>query len=33
VYGREGKPCDCGGVVKRRTENGRSSFWCPQCQR
>lgn len=33
VYGREGEPCHCGGVVKRRTENGRSTFWCPRCQR
>jgi formamidopyrimidine-DNA glycosylase len=33
VYGREGEPCDCGGTVKRRTENGRSTFWCPRCQR
>ena len=33
VYGREGEPCECGGVVKRRTENGRSTFWCPRCQR
>ncbi len=33
VYGREGETCDCGGVVRRRTENGRSTFWCPRCQR
>ncbi|MBB4155120.1 formamidopyrimidine-DNA glycosylase [Sphingomonas jinjuensis] len=33
VYGREGEPCHCGGVVKRRVENGRSTFWCPRCQR
>ena len=33
VYGREGEPCACGGVVRRRTENGRSTFWCPRCQR
>ena len=33
VYGREGEPCDCGGVVRRRTESGRSTFWCPRCQR
>ena len=32
VYGREGEPCACGGVVRRRTENGRSTFWCPRCQ-
>ena len=33
VYGREGEPCDCGGIVRRRTEHGRSTFWCPRCQR
>ncbi|HVI99033.1 MAG TPA: bifunctional DNA-formamidopyrimidine glycosylase/DNA-(apurinic or apyrimidinic site) lyase [Sphingomonas sp.] len=33
VYGREGEPCGCGGLVRRRTENGRSTFWCPACQR
>ncbi|HEU0044561.1 bifunctional DNA-formamidopyrimidine glycosylase/DNA-(apurinic or apyrimidinic site) lyase [Sphingomonas sp.] len=33
VYGREGEPCACGGVVRRRVEAGRSTFWCPACQR
>ena len=33
VYGREGEPCACGGTVARYTEGGRSSFWCPKCQR
>ena len=33
VYGREGEPCDCGGTVKRRVEAGRSTFWCPRCQK
>lgn len=33
VYGREGEPCDCGGTVQRYTEGGRSTFWCPKCQR
>lgn len=33
VYAREGEPCDCGGTVKRRPEGGRSTFWCPACQR
>ena len=33
VYGREVEPCACGGTVRRRTENGRSTFWCPRCQR
>ena len=35
VYGREGKPCDggCGGTVQRYADGGRSTFWCPKCQR
>jgi formamidopyrimidine-DNA glycosylase len=33
VYGREGEPCACGGKVQRYTEGGRSTFWCPRCQR
>jgi formamidopyrimidine-DNA glycosylase len=36
VYGREGKPCagdGCSGVVKRTVQAGRSTFWCPGCQR
>jgi formamidopyrimidine-DNA glycosylase len=33
VYDREGKKCGCGGVVKRFTQNGRSTFWCPKCQK
>ncbi|MGY4396571.1 formamidopyrimidine-DNA glycosylase [Sphingomonas sp. UYAg733] len=33
VYGREGETCACGGTVKRYTEGGRSTFWCPKCQR
>lgn len=33
VYGREGAPCDCGGTVARYVEGGRSTFWCPRCQR
>jgi len=33
VYGREGEACPCGGTVKRRAEGGRSTFWCPTCQR
>ncbi|WP_375395221.1 bifunctional DNA-formamidopyrimidine glycosylase/DNA-(apurinic or apyrimidinic site) lyase [uncultured Sphingomonas sp.] len=33
VYGREGKACDCGAIVRRRAEHGRSTFWCPRCQR
>jgi formamidopyrimidine-DNA glycosylase len=33
VYGREGEPCECGGLVERRVDSGRSTFWCPKCQR
>jgi formamidopyrimidine-DNA glycosylase len=36
VYDREGEPCKtdgCEGVVKRFVQNGRSTFWCPRCQR
>jgi formamidopyrimidine-DNA glycosylase len=33
VYGREGLPCPCGGTVKRRIDSGRSTFYCPSCQK
>ena len=34
VYGREGEPCPCGkGVVERRVDSGRSTFYCRACQR
>jgi len=33
VYGREGEPCGCGGTVARYVEGGRSTFWCPKCQK
>jgi formamidopyrimidine-DNA glycosylase len=33
VYGREGDACGCGDPVHRRVEAGRSTFWCPRCQR
>ena len=36
VYGREGKPCPgegCSGVVRRTVQGGRSTFWCPSCQK
>ncbi len=33
VYGREGQPCPCGGIVERQVDGGRSTFWCPRCQR
>ncbi|MFO1149857.1 MAG: bifunctional DNA-formamidopyrimidine glycosylase/DNA-(apurinic or apyrimidinic site) lyase [Alsobacter sp.] len=36
VYDREGEPCPtpgCGGVVARIVQSGRSTFFCPRCQR
>ena len=34
VYGREGRPCPaCGATIRRRTDSGRSTFFCPLCQR
>ena len=33
VYGREGEPCACGSTVRRMVQGGRSSFWCPKCQK
>jgi formamidopyrimidine-DNA glycosylase len=35
TYDREGQPCvtpDCGGVIRRVVQSGRSSFYCPRCQ-
>ena len=36
VYDREGEKClskGCGGIVRRFVQNGRSTFWCPKCQK
>ena len=33
VYAREGEACACGTAVRRRVQGGRSTFWCPRCQR
>jgi formamidopyrimidine-DNA glycosylase len=36
VYDREGEPCvtpGCRGKVKRIVQNGRSTFFCPVCQK
>lgn len=36
VYGREGQPClgdGCTGVVERIVQGGRSTFYCPSCQK
>jgi formamidopyrimidine-DNA glycosylase len=33
VYGREGEACHCGSAIRRRVDSGRSTFYCPRCQR
>jgi formamidopyrimidine-DNA glycosylase len=36
VYDREGEKCGtprCGGTIRRFNQNGRSTFWCPRCQK
>ena len=36
VYDREGEPClnkGCGGTIRRITQAGRSTFYCPVCQK
>jgi len=36
VYDREGAPCvtsGCKGMVKRIVQGGRSTFYCPTCQK
>lgn len=33
VYDREGHACSCGGTVRRMVQGGRSTFYCPACQR
>jgi formamidopyrimidine-DNA glycosylase len=36
VYDREGEPClraDCDGTIRRIVQSGRSTFYCPACQR
>lgn len=34
VYGREGEPCvGCDGKVRRIVQAGRSTFYCPSCQK
>lgn len=36
VYGREDEVCvsgGCGGRIRRLVQSGRSSFYCPNCQR
>jgi formamidopyrimidine-DNA glycosylase len=36
VYDRAGEPCRtarCGGTIAQRTQSGRTTFYCPSCQR
>jgi formamidopyrimidine-DNA glycosylase len=36
VYDREGEKCRtarCGDTIRRFNQNGRSTFWCPKCQK
>jgi formamidopyrimidine-DNA glycosylase len=34
VYDREGEACRrCGGLIRRIVQAGRSTFYCPRCQR
>jgi formamidopyrimidine-DNA glycosylase len=34
VYEREGEACfKCGARIRRMTHGGRSTYWCPTCQR
>ncbi|MAS07080.1 MAG: DNA-formamidopyrimidine glycosylase [Ahrensia sp.] len=36
AYDREGEPCrheDCDGTIRRIVQSGRSTFYCPACQR
>ena len=36
VYDREGEPCprrDCRGIIRRIVQSGRSTFYCPVCQK
>ena len=36
VYGRAGEPCPragCTGTISRIVQAGRSTFYCPKCQR
>ncbi|HLN99020.1 MAG TPA: bifunctional DNA-formamidopyrimidine glycosylase/DNA-(apurinic or apyrimidinic site) lyase [Pyrinomonadaceae bacterium] len=34
VYEREGEPCvNCGTLIRRMVQGGRSTYYCPRCQR
>lgn len=33
VYDKEGSECECGGIIERLVQGGRSTFWCSSCQK
>lgn len=33
VYDRAGRQCPCGATIRRVAQGGRSTFYCPRCQR
>ena len=34
AYDREGEPCArCGTAIRRIVQSGRSTYYCPRCQR
>jgi formamidopyrimidine-DNA glycosylase len=34
VYDQEGKPCSkCGQLIRKKVFAGRSTYWCPHCQK
>lgn len=34
IYGRDGEKCSvCGSIIERIVQGGRSSFYCPKCQK
>ena len=33
VHGRQGEPCPrCGTAILKATQDGRGTYWCPECQ-
>mgnify|MGYP001174231251 CR=1 FL=1 len=33
VYGRAGKECECGAILQKKTVAGRTTVYCPHCQK
>ncbi|OCC25701.1 DNA-formamidopyrimidine glycosylase [Croceicoccus estronivorus] len=33
VYDRESQACSCGGTIRRFAQGGRSTWYCPKCQK